>query len=163
EARAIYPTLREDLGRIAAGWYCAELIDRFTPERAPTAPLFDLLETALRHLDAGFPAALVCRWFDLHLLDRSGFRPELADCVPCRRAGPQPRRRDRHRKADGRVHRGQDRLAREASRLRVPVERDLRWRGRDVGLRPAGGRAQEQREARVVAIDGPTARGHRRP
>ena len=85
EARAIYPALREDLGRIAAGWYCAELIDRFTVERAPAAPLFDLLETALRHLDAGFAAPLVCRWFDLHLLDRSGFRPELALCVSCRK------------------------------------------------------------------------------
>jgi DNA repair protein RecO (recombination protein O) len=86
ESRAIYPALREDLGRIAAGWYCAELIDRFTVERAPAAPLFDLLETALRHLDAGFAAPLVCRWFDLHLLDRSGFRPELAQCVSCRNA-----------------------------------------------------------------------------
>ncbi|HUQ41949.1 MAG TPA: DNA repair protein RecO [Candidatus Limnocylindrales bacterium] len=86
EARAIYPTLREDLGSIAAGWYCAELIDRFTVERAPSAPLFDLLETALRHLDAGFAAPLVCRWFDLHLLDRSGFRPELAVCVSCQKA-----------------------------------------------------------------------------
>ncbi|MDO8506232.1 MAG: DNA repair protein RecO, partial [Candidatus Limnocylindria bacterium] len=84
EARAIYPALREDLSRIAAGWYCAELIDRFTVERAPAAPLFDLLETALRHLDADFPSSLVCRWFDLHILDRSGFRPELADCVSCR-------------------------------------------------------------------------------
>ena len=84
EARALYPALREDLSRIAAGWYCAELIDRFTVERAAAAPLFDLLETALRHLDAGFPSALVCRWFDLHILDRSGFRPELADCVSCR-------------------------------------------------------------------------------
>ncbi|HZP95648.1 MAG TPA: DNA repair protein RecO [Candidatus Limnocylindria bacterium] len=86
EARAIYPTLRDDLGSIAAGWYCAELIDRFSVERAPAAPLFDLLETALRHLDAGFAAPLVCRWFDLHLLDRSGFRPELAVCVSCRTA-----------------------------------------------------------------------------
>jgi DNA repair protein RecO (recombination protein O) len=85
EARAIYPALREDLGRIAAGWYCAELIDRFTVERAPGPPLFDLLETALRHLDAGYAAPLVCRWFDLHLLDRSGFRPELAACVSCRK------------------------------------------------------------------------------
>ncbi|HET7700406.1 MAG TPA: DNA repair protein RecO [Candidatus Limnocylindria bacterium] len=84
EARAIYPALREDLGRIAAGWYCAELTDRFTVERAPSAPLFDLLETALRHLDAGYSAPLVCRWFDLHLLDRSGFRPELGACVSCR-------------------------------------------------------------------------------
>lgn len=86
EARAIYPALREDLGRIAAGWYCAELIDRFTVEHAPAAPLFDLLETALRHLNAGFAAPLVCRWFDLHLLDRSGFRPELAVCVNCQKA-----------------------------------------------------------------------------
>ena len=86
EARAIYPALREDLGRIAAGWYCAELIDRFTVEHVPAAPLFELLETALRHLNAGFAAPLVCRWFDLHLLDRSGFRPELAVCVNCQRA-----------------------------------------------------------------------------
>lgn len=86
EARALYPELREDLARIAAGWYCAELVDRFTAERMPSAPLFELLETALRHLDDGHPAALVCRWFDLHLLDRSGFRPELQECVSCRRA-----------------------------------------------------------------------------
>jgi len=26
----------------------------------------------------------VCRWFDLHLLDRTGFRPELGQCVQCR-------------------------------------------------------------------------------
>ena len=86
EAKAIYPALREDLGSIAAGWYCAELIDRFTVEHLPAAPLFDLLETALRHLDAGFAAPLVMRWFDLHLLDRSGYRPELAHCVSCRSA-----------------------------------------------------------------------------
>lgn len=85
EAQAIYPALREDLERIAAGWYCAELIDRFTVDHVPSAPLFELLETALRHLDSGHPAALVCRWFDLHILDRSGFRPELVVCVSCRR------------------------------------------------------------------------------
>ena len=84
EARALYPTLRADLSLIAAGWYVAELADRFTVERAPTAPLFDLVETALRHLDSGYPSGLVCRWFDLHLLDRSGFRPELFACVVCR-------------------------------------------------------------------------------
>ncbi len=86
EARAIYPALRDDLVRIAAGWYVAELTDRFTVEHAPSAPLFDLLETALRHLDAGHAPALVCRWFDLHVLDRTGFRPEVADCVVCRNA-----------------------------------------------------------------------------
>jgi DNA repair protein RecO (recombination protein O) len=51
----------------------------------PSAPLFDLLETALRALDAGLVASVVCRWFDLHLLDRSGFRPELGECAQCRK------------------------------------------------------------------------------
>lgn len=83
EARTHYPVLRGDLVRIAAGWYVAELADRFTADHLPAAPVFDLVETALRHLDAGHGAMLVCRWFDLHLLDRSGFRPELGACVNC--------------------------------------------------------------------------------
>jgi DNA repair protein RecO (recombination protein O) len=85
EARALYRDMRDDLALIAAGWYVAELVDRFTADRVPSAPLFDLLETALRSLDAGTSASVVCRWFDLHLLDRSGFRPELGVCAQCRR------------------------------------------------------------------------------
>lgn len=83
ESRGAYRAVREDLGRVAAAWYVAELTDRFTADRSPAAPIFDLLETALRYLEAGSPPALVCRWFDLHLLDRSGFRPELARCLRC--------------------------------------------------------------------------------
>src|SRR5256886_3671825 len=86
EARAIYPDMRDDLALIAAGWYVAELVDRFTADRVPSAPLFDLLETALRALDAGIAAPVVCRRFDLHVLDRSGFRPELGECAQCRTA-----------------------------------------------------------------------------
>jgi DNA repair protein RecO (recombination protein O) len=86
EARAVYREMRDDLALIAAGWYVAELVDRFTADRVPSAPLFDLLETALRSLDAGTTASVVCRWFDLHLLDRSGFRPELGVCTQCRTA-----------------------------------------------------------------------------
>jgi len=83
ESRASYRALREDLDRIAAGWYIAEVADRSTAERLPAAPVFDLVETALRHLEAGHLPALVCRWWDLHLLDRTGFRPELAVCARC--------------------------------------------------------------------------------
>lgn len=83
ESRSTYRYLREDLGRIAAGWYLAELADRFTADHAPAAPAFDLLETALRHLDAGHPTGLVMRWWDLHLLDRTGFRPQLGACARC--------------------------------------------------------------------------------
>lgn len=85
ETRAAYRGVREDLLRAAAGWYAAELVDRFTVERQPSAPTFELLATALRHLDRGHDPALVCRWFDLHVLERAGFRPELHACVRCRR------------------------------------------------------------------------------
>lgn len=84
ETRETYRALREDLLSTAAGWYAAELVDRFTVDRHPSAPTFELLATALRHLDdAVVPPSLVCRWFDLHLLDRAGFRPELFRCVHC--------------------------------------------------------------------------------
>ena len=86
ESRGVLRAVREDLVRIAAGWYVAELADRFTAERSPAAPVFECVETALRHLEAGHSTALVCRWFDLHLLDRSGFRPELRSCAHCRKA-----------------------------------------------------------------------------
>ncbi|MEK7861493.1 MAG: DNA repair protein RecO, partial [Chloroflexota bacterium] len=42
ETRATYRSVREDLGRIAAAWYVVELADRFTADRAPAAPVFDL-------------------------------------------------------------------------------------------------------------------------
>ena len=44
-----------------------------------------------------------------------------------------------------------------------PSSRDLRRHQRRVGLRPARRRAEEQRQARLVARDGPGARRHRRP
>ena len=54
-----------------------------------------------------------------------------------------------------------DRQPRQAPRVRLPVERDL-WRdGRLLGLRAARRRAQEQRQGRLVAPDGPAARRHR--
>jgi len=83
ETRAHYPALRRSLVGVAGGWYVAELADRFSAEGVPTAPVFDLLETALSHLDAGHDPGLVCRWFDIHLLDRTGFRPQVMRCVSC--------------------------------------------------------------------------------
>ncbi|MBU6424244.1 MAG: DNA repair protein RecO [Chloroflexi bacterium] len=83
ESRSTYRLLREDLDRIAAAWYIAEIADRSTAEHAPAAPVFELVETALRHLEVGHIPSFVCRWWDLHLLDRTGFRPELLACARC--------------------------------------------------------------------------------
>jgi DNA repair protein RecO (recombination protein O) len=78
--------LRNDLHSTAAAWYVVELADRFCEGGADTHEAFRLLAQALAGLDAP-PAAvrreIVARWFELHLLEGMGFRPELARCLEC--------------------------------------------------------------------------------
>ena len=73
---------------------------------------------------------------------------------------PDPRS---ERRRAGRRRARHDRLALEAARVHLSVVGDLRRDQRRLGLRAAGGRAQEQRQARLVAGDGPGAGRHRRP
>jgi DNA repair protein RecO (recombination protein O) len=78
--------LRNDLHSTAAAWYVVELVDRFCEGAADSHAAFVLLAQALAGLDAPSAAVareLVTRWFELHLLDAMGFRPELARCVAC--------------------------------------------------------------------------------
>ncbi|MDQ2854479.1 MAG: DNA repair protein RecO [Chloroflexota bacterium] len=78
--------LRDDLHSTAAAWYLVELVDRFCEGSAESHQAFELLGQGLAALDAA-PAevsrALVTRWFELHLLDAMGFRPELTQCLDC--------------------------------------------------------------------------------
>lgn len=78
--------LRNDLHSTAAAWYVVELADRFCEGAADSHEAFGLLAQALAGLDA--PPAdvareIVTRWFELHLLDAMGFRPELSRCLEC--------------------------------------------------------------------------------
>ena len=78
--------LRNDLHSTAAAWYVVELADRFCEGAADSHEAFRLLAQALSGLDAP-PAEVtrevVARWFELHLLDAMGFRPELTACLDC--------------------------------------------------------------------------------
>jgi DNA repair protein RecO (recombination protein O) len=77
--------LRNDLHSTAAAWYVVELADRFVEGAADSHEPFRLLAQALSTLDAGPEIAreVVCRWFELALLDAMGFRPELSACLEC--------------------------------------------------------------------------------
>jgi DNA repair protein RecO (recombination protein O) len=78
--------LRNDLHSTAAAWYVVELADRFCEGAADSHEAFFLLAQALSALDApqaAVPRAVVARWFELHLLDAMGFRPELGRCLEC--------------------------------------------------------------------------------
>lgn len=78
--------LRNDLEATAAAWYLAELADRFCEERADSHAAFVLLAQGLTALDVPAPLVareVVARWYELHLLEAMGFRPELVRCLEC--------------------------------------------------------------------------------
>jgi DNA repair protein RecO (recombination protein O) len=78
--------LRDDLHSTAAAWYLVELADRFCEGTADAHGAFVLLAQGLAALDASpgeVSREVVARWFELHLLDAMGFRPELGQCLEC--------------------------------------------------------------------------------
>ncbi|MFW5691966.1 MAG: DNA repair protein RecO [Chloroflexota bacterium] len=82
EVRATYLPLREDLQRGAYASYAAELADRFTQsEEEQSAAIFDLLDATFDRLCQDEDLRRVVRYYELHLLDQVGFRPELTECV----------------------------------------------------------------------------------
>ena len=80
EAENEFSYLEQDLERFTTASYCAELVERLTPEREPQPRVFYLLLSALRALEQGDPE-LLARVFELKLLDTLGYRPSLSRCV----------------------------------------------------------------------------------
>jgi DNA repair protein RecO (recombination protein O) len=78
-----YEYLRKDLSGIGAGSYVVELVDAFTFEEGSNLKLYDLLLATLQALNDGKNHAVVTHYYELHLMDLVGFRPELFECVEC--------------------------------------------------------------------------------
>lgn len=77
-----YLGLRQDLRRAAYANYVAELLDRFTAdEDVAQGELFVLLHQSLQRIAGAADPRLSARFYELHLLDLAGFRPELMECV----------------------------------------------------------------------------------
>jgi len=77
-----YRVVREDLDRAATALYCAELVDRFTVERAPQEGLYSLLLGVLDALEDGCGIA-VARYFEVQLLALTGYDLALEACALC--------------------------------------------------------------------------------
>jgi len=75
--------LKNDLWHTSCGLYILELIDSFTVENNGNRPLFDLLLDTLQRLCQADNSETVLRYFELHLLDYLGYRPQLHRCVSC--------------------------------------------------------------------------------
>ena len=75
--------LKSDLWLISYALYATELIDQFTADDIENYPLFQLLLETMEHLCQGSAHELALRYFELHLLNLVGYRPQLQQCVSC--------------------------------------------------------------------------------
>ena len=83
EAVNVYLPLREDLVRTSYAYYCSELLDRLTEEEDAQEEMFDLFLDTLTRLCQAAEPRIPTRYYELHLLDLGGFRPELFVCLGC--------------------------------------------------------------------------------
>ena len=75
--------VREDLWLSSLAYYVVELADAFTQDEDPNSLLFELLLETLERLDAGHAVNLAVRYYELHMLDLSGYQPQLFHCIQC--------------------------------------------------------------------------------
>jgi DNA repair protein RecO (recombination protein O) len=78
-----YEPLRKNLPGIGLGSYVIELVDAVTYEEGSHIKLYNLLISTLDSLSAGQDPDIIIRYYEIHLLDLVGFRPELFFCVEC--------------------------------------------------------------------------------
>lgn len=75
--------LKENLKLMSSGMYIAELVDAFTEEDIEDRGLFNLVIETLEQLSSAKFPDTVLRYFELHILEYSGYRPELGRCTVC--------------------------------------------------------------------------------
>ena len=75
--------LKSDLWLTSCGLYVAELVNQFTADHVENQKLFQLILETLEHLCQANNKELTLRYFELHLLDRVGYRPQLIECIAC--------------------------------------------------------------------------------
>lgn len=78
-----YLPIREDLVKTGYAAYLVEMIDRFFYEEGENRDVYKLLTETLERLSNQADPILAIRFFELHLLDLLGFRPELFHCLGC--------------------------------------------------------------------------------
>ena len=75
-------SIRENLGRLSQAMYFCELLDHITPDEEPHYHLFKLLQETLNILSEN-PQRMLISYFQMQLLQQTGFMPELYTCVEC--------------------------------------------------------------------------------
>lgn len=77
--------LSQDLVALGYASYVAELMDRFSTDHDENRTLYRLLRDTLARLTLGADMQLAVRYYEVQLLDHLGFRPQLQECLHCKK------------------------------------------------------------------------------
>jgi DNA repair protein RecO (recombination protein O) len=75
--------IKSDLKLTSYALYAIELVNQFAAADVEDYPVFQLLLETMHRLSQGGDNELVLRYFELHLLNEVGYRPQLEQCVSC--------------------------------------------------------------------------------
>ncbi|MFC1932162.1 DNA repair protein RecO [Chloroflexota bacterium] len=75
--------LKSNLQLTSYALYATELVNQFTVDHIENRPLFRLFLETMQQLCQTSDSELVLRYFELHLLNEVGYRPQLQQCVTC--------------------------------------------------------------------------------
>lgn len=75
--------LKNNLILTSYGLYIIELVNQFTPDQAEDETLFKLLLETLTNLCTSNNCDLLLRYFEIKMLEMTGYRPQLHECVIC--------------------------------------------------------------------------------
>ena len=75
--------LKSDLWLTSCALYITELVNQFTADHVENYPLFRVVLEAMEELCRADDKELTLRYFELHLLNEVGYRPQLQQCVAC--------------------------------------------------------------------------------
>ena len=76
--------IKNDLFLTSYGLYASELINQFMELHIENQALYRLVLETLQRLSGAQNTDLILRYFELHLLELVGYRPQLQECVSCR-------------------------------------------------------------------------------
>ncbi len=76
--------LKSDLWLTSCALYVTELVNQFTADHIENEGLFRQLLETLKQLCQPGDQDLTLRYFELHLLSKVGYQPQLRKCVACR-------------------------------------------------------------------------------
>ena len=77
--------IHDDLRKTADAAYVLELVDKVAGENQSEPGLYRLLLETLKRIEAAADTFNALRYFEFRFLDASGFRPELINCVACKK------------------------------------------------------------------------------